>query len=165
MPIDTKISTFQNFDGSNFSTAGVSYNTGVGGGSLGGYAGVGTEFTSGSTGLIFDINGSMPYGNSGISGGFRVRHNLNKNSRSVQIRVQPATVKIPLNNKTELYAVPYDAAKINYSTGKVGNSVGIFSGVSTKIGNASVFVEGQIYDVTSINAGTTGVNAGISIPL
>lgn len=166
MPVNTKISvsTFQNIDGSNFTTAGIDAGVNVGKGSLGIYGGVGTNFTQGSTGAIIDFKGSMPYGDTPLSGGFRVRNNINGNSQTVQIRVQPATVNIPVSENTKVYATPYSATKINYKTGDTNTTFGAFGGVSTKVGNASIFVEGQMYDVTKVNKSTIGLNAGVSIP-
>lgn len=165
--ISTKVSawTFQQCDGTNFSTAGIEAGVNIGKGSLGGYAGVGTSFTEGSTGAVIDVKGSMPYGNSAFSGGFRVRHNLNPNSQSVQFRVQPCTVTIPITDKTSIYTTPYVATKVTYGKSGADTTVGNFTGISTKIGKASVFVEGQIYDVSKIDPSTTSVNVGVSIPL
>ena len=165
--INTKVSasTFQQFDGSNFSTAGLDAGLNVGRGCFGVYGGVGTSFTDGSTGVVFDVKGSVPYGNSQVSGGFRIRHNINGNSQSVQFRLQPATVSVPVSDKTKVYATPYMATKINYKTGKADTSFGCFAGVSQKIGKASVFLEGQIYDFGNVKSGTTSINAGVSIPL
>ncbi len=166
--INTKVSvqSFQQCDGSNFSTAGIDASTKVGNGSIGAYAGVGTSFTNGSTGAVIDVKGSMPYGNSPLSGGFRIRHNLNPNSKSVQFRFQPATITVPITDKTSIYTTPYVATKITYGKSGATTTVGNFTGVSTKIGNnVSAFVEGQIYDVTKINPSTTSVNVGISITI
>ncbi len=165
--INTKISasTFQQCDGSNFTIAGVDASINVGQGNIGFYGGVGTSFTKGSTGAIFDVKGSVPYGDSVFSGGFRVRNNINDNSQTVQFRVQPLSVNVPVSDKTKLYATPYLATKVDYKTGNMTTNAGCFAGVSQKIGKVSVFVEGQIYDVTKINANTTSVNAGISVPL
>lgn len=165
--INTKVSvqSFQQCDGSNFSTAGIDASKQIGKGSLGAYAGVGTSFTQGSTGAIVDVKGSMPYGNSAFSGGFRVRHNLNSNSQSVQFRFQPCTVTLPISKKASIYTTPYVATKVTYGKSGADTTVGNFTGVSAQIGKASVFVEGQIYDVTKIDPSTTSVNVGISIPL
>lgn len=165
--INTKVSasTFQQCDGTNFSTAGIDAGVKIGKGNLGGYAGVGTSFTDGSTGAIIDVKGSLPYGNSAFSGGFRVRHNLNTNSKSVQFRVQPCTVTLPISKNTSIYTTPYVATKVTYGKSGSSTTVGNFTGISTKIGKASVFVEGQIYDVSKIDPSTTSVNVGLSIPL
>ena len=165
---NTKVSaqSFQQCDGSNFSTTGIEVNKPIGNGSLSTYAGVGTSFTKGSTGAVIDFKGSMPYGNSNVSGGFRIRHNINPNSKSVQFRLQPATVTIPLTDKTSIYTTPYIATKINYGKKGADTTVGNFTGISTKISkNVNAFVEGQIYDVTKINKSTTSINAGISITI
>ena len=167
MPINTKISaqTFQNLDGTNFSTAGLDAGIKVGNGSLGAYAGVGTNFTQGSTGAILDFKGSIPYGSSPVSGGFRVRNNFNGNSQTVQIRVQPATVNIPISDNVSLYAVPYAAAKINYKSGQTNFSGGLFAGTNIKMGKVTGFVEGQLYDFTKVDKTTVGFNAGVSVPI
>ena len=166
MPIDTKISasTYQNFDGSNFTTAGVECGINLNKSKLSTYCGLGTNLINGSTGAIIDFKGSMPYGNSNLSGSFRIRNNLNHNSKSVQFRVQPANVNIPINNNTSFYADPYVAFKTDNHNNK-SSTTGIFSGISTKINKTSIFVEGQLYDITKINSNTIGINAGISIPL
>lgn len=169
MPLDvtTKISaqSFQQCDGTNFSTAGVDNNFKVGNGSVGTYTGIGLTFDGKNSSAIVDVKGSMPYGNGPVSGGFRVRHNLNENSQSVQVRIQPATVTIPLTDKTNIYTTPYVAAKHSYGKSGFDTTVGNFTGISTKIGKASVFVEGQIYDVTKIKPSTTSVNVGVSITI
>ncbi len=166
MPINNKvsISTFQNIDGSNFTTAGVETGTSNDKGSVSFYGGIGTNFTKGSTGVVFDFKGSVQYGNSPFSGAVRIRNNINENSQSVQIRVQPATVSIPVSDKTKVYTTPYVATKIDYKTGDTDTKCGVFGGVSTKVGKASVFVEGQLYDVTKVNKSTVSFNAGVSIP-
>ncbi len=156
------VQSFQQGDGSNFSTVGVDVSAPVREGSLGTYVGLGTSFTDGSTGAVFDLKGSMPYGDSKLSGGFRVRHNLNPNSKSVQFRLQPATVTIPINEKTNIYTTPYVATKVTYGKKGASTTFGNFTGVSTKIAKAYVFVEGQLYDLTKINPSTTSVNVGVS---
>jgi hypothetical protein len=157
--------TFQQCDGTNFSTAGIDAGVNIGQGNLGAYAGVGTAFTDGSTGLVADVKGSVPYGNSIFSGGFRVRNNINANSQTVQFRFQPATVNVPLNSNMSLYVTPYVATKLDYKTGEADTKVGCFTGLSAKVGKTKIFIEGQVYDVANVNAGTTSVNAGVSIPL
>lgn len=164
---NTKISinSFQQCDGTNFSTVGSETTAKLKKGNIGTYTGVGLTFDGKPMSAIFDIKGSTNYGNSNISGGFRVRHNLNENAQSVQLRVQPCTVKVPVNEKTSIYTTPYVATKISYNNGKAKTTVGAFGGISTKVGKASVFVEGQIYDATKINKNTTSVNVGVSIPI
>lgn len=166
--INTKISasSFQQCDGTNFSTVGVDNSVKVGKGSLGTYTGIGLTFNGKPSSAVVDLKGSIPYGDSPVSGGFRVRNNLNENSQTVQFRLQPCTVTVPVAEKTNIYATPYVATKVNYKTGDNKTDVGIFGGVSQKIGNnTSVFVEGQLYDVTKVNAGTTSVNVGVSITI
>src|SRR5574344_1076232 len=163
MPINTKFSasTFQQNDGTNFSTAGLDFSKKFGSATLSSYAGVGTAFTDGSTGLVADVKGSVPYGKTPFSGGFRVRNNINDNSQTVQFRVQPLSFNTPISKKTSIYATPYVATKLNYQTSKATTNFGGFAGVSTKIGKASVFLEGQLYDFSKINNSTTSINAGV----
>ncbi len=165
--INTKfsVSSFQQCDGTNFTTAGVDNSFKVGNGNLGVFTGVGATFDGKPMSAVIDFKGSMPYGESCVSAGFRVRNNLGENSQTVQFRVQPATVTVPVGKNTSIYTTPYIAAKVNYKKGGVDTTVGNFTGVSTKIGKVNVFVEGQIYDVTKVKASTTSINVGVSIPL
>ena len=170
MPINAttkvSISSFQQCDGTNFTTAGVDNSFKAGQGNLGVYSGVGLTFDGKPASAIIDFKGSVPYGNSPISGGFRVRNNLCEDSQTVQFRLQPCTVTAPIGDKTNVYATPYVATKVNYKTGDTSTNIGGFAGVSQKIGkNTSVFVEGQIYDVSKINKNTTSVNVGVSIKI
>ena len=114
---------------------------------------------------VVDFKGSMPYGDTCLSGGFRVRNKLNQDSQTVQLRVQPLTVTVPVAKNTNIYTTPYVATNINYKSGNPKTSFGNYAGVSTKLGKASVFVEGQLYDLTHVNKNTIGVNAGVSIPI
>jgi len=170
MPVNptTKISasSFQQCDGTNFTTVGVDNTFKTENGSLGVYTGVGMTFDGKKQSAIVDFKGTMPYGDSPVSGGFRIRNNLNENSQSVQVRLQPCTLNVPVGSGTSLYVTPYATAKINYKTGDTKTNFGGFAGVSQKIGrNTSVFVEGQIYDAAKINKNTTSVNAGISVTI
>ncbi len=158
-------SSFQQCDGSNFTTAGVDNSFKAGRGNLGIYTGFATGFDGKPISGIIDFKGSTPYGNSPVSGGFRIRNNIGEDSKTVQFRLQPCTVTVPVGQTTNIYATPYVATKVNYNTGDAATSVGCFAGVSQKIGKASIFVEGQIYDVGKINANTTSINVGISIPI
>lgn len=170
MPTDpatkVSVSSFQQCDGTNFTTAGVDNSYKTGNCSIGVYTGIGLTFDGKNSSAVLDLKGSVPYGESPVSGGFRIRNNLSENSQTVQMRIQPCTVNIPVGEKTTLYAAPYSAVKINYKNGDTKTNFGGFAGVSQKIGkNASIFVEGQIYDVTKTDKNTTSVNAGISVTL
>ena len=164
---NTKVSvqSFQQCDGTNFSTAGVDNSIKIGNGSLGTYTGIGLTFDGKNSSAIVDVKGSIPYGDSPVSGGFRIRHNLNENSQSVQFRIQPATVTVPITNKTSIYTTPYIAAKHSYGKNGFDTTVGNFTGVSTQIGKTNIFLEGQIYDVTKIKPSTTSINVGISVTI
>lgn len=167
MPIDAAVSSqiFHNLDNSNFATEGIDAKYKISNGSISGYIGIGTSFKDRSTGLIADVKGTVNYGSSPVSGGFRLRHNLNGNSQTVQFRAQPSTVTIPVGKNVNWYTTPYVAAKYDYKTTKIKADAGIFSGLSFNIGKSKAFVEGQLYDFTNINNSTTGINFGISVPL
>ena len=158
-------STYQQCDGTNFTTAGVDNSVKVGTGNLGIYTGLGTKFDGSNASAVVDLKGSVPYGDSCVSGGFRIRNNINEDAQTVQFRVQPATVTIPISDKASIYTTPYVATKVNYKTGDTKTNFGNYTGVSVKVGKTSVFAEGQVYDVTKINSGTTSFNVGVSIPL
>ncbi len=171
MPVNTSysVSSFQQCDGINFTTAGVDNSYKVGSGTIGAYTGIGLTFDGKPASAIVDLKGSVPYGDSPVSGGFRVRNNLNENSQSVQFRVQPCTVTVPVSNKTSVYTTPYVAAKVNYDSGKVKTNVGNYTGISTnmKIAGHDVkgFVEVQAYDLTNMKRETTSVNVGFSVKI
>lgn len=170
MPINpttkVSVSSFQQCDGTNFTTAGIDNSYKIGNGNLSAYAGLGMTFDGKPASAIIDFKGSVQYGNSPVSGGFRIRNNIGEDSQSTQFRIQPCTVNIPVGESTNFYATPYAATKVNHKTGDATTNFGAFAGVSQKIGkNASVFVEGQIYDATKVNANTTSINAGISITI
>lgn len=169
MPINAStkvsVSTFQQCDGSNFTTAGIDNCYKLGSGCVGTYTGVGLGFDGKPTSAVLDVKGSLPYGNSILSGGVRVRNNLSENTQTVQFRVQPCTVTVPVAENTNIYATPYVATKVNYKTGNAVTNAGAFAGISQKIGKASVFVEGQIYDVTKVNKNTSSINVGVSLTL
>ncbi len=168
MPINpttkVSVSSFQQCDGSNFTTAGVDNTFKTGQGNLGVYSGIGLTFDGKPAGAIIDFKGSVPYGDSPISGGFRIRNNIGEGSKNVQFRIQPATVIVPVGKNTNIYATPYVATKVNYQTGNVTTSAGCFGGISQKIGKASLFIEGQINNGFKINASTTSINFGVTIP-
>jgi len=166
MPIPkVSATTFQQCDGTNFTTIGVDNSYKVGNGSIGAYAGVGLTFDGKPASAVIDFKGAAPYGDSCLSGGFRIRNNIGENSKTVQFRLQPCTVTVPVGGNTNVYATPYAVSKLNYNSGDVKTNVGIYAGVSKKIGNASMFVEGQLYDVTKVNSSTSSINAGVSIPI
>lgn len=158
-------SSYQQCDGSNFSTAGIDNSFKVGNGNLGIYAGVGCGFNNKPFSAVIDFKGSYNYGDSPVSGGFRVRNNIGENSKTVQFRFQPCTVTVPIGDSTKFYATPYVATKVNYNNGDNATTVGCYAGFSQKIGKASVFVEGQIYDPTKVDPSTTSINVGVSIPI
>jgi hypothetical protein len=155
------VSTFQQNNGNNFTTAGVDTSVKVGKGTLSSYVGLSTEFTNNTTGFVVDFKGSAPYRSGSIlSGGFRVRNT----ETSTQIRIQPATINIPLG-KTTAYATPYVLFKTPHTSGNITTKCGIFAGASQKVGDVNVFIEGQIYDIGNINKDTTSINLGVSIPI
>ena len=166
MPINNQISvsTFQNVDGSNFTTAGAETSISSDKGSLSFYGGLGTNFTKGSTGVVFDFKGNVNYGNSHVSGGARIRNIINKDNPAVYARVYPANVNIPLNKNAKAYLQSYVQTKISYKTGDTKTTFGTIAGLELKVGNTTVIPEMQLCDFTKINKSTVSGNAIVKIP-
>lgn len=165
--------TFQNFDGSNFSTTGVNANWKVTENSgLGIYAGVANSFDGEKTNkqsLIFDIKGSTKaLSETFASSSFRIRNNIGKDSQTTTIRVMPVNGEIQINDKMKFYTTPYVEAKFDYRTDDIKLKSGFYAGVSGQINDKiGYFGEVQCYDLfgKGINPSTTGFNAGISIKI
>ena len=163
--------TCQQVDNSEqFTTYGVRATQKIGNFSLGAEAGVYTSTTqdknantsSTTSGVFTDIRGSMPYGETCLSGGFRVR---SKDGKS-QFRLQPATISFKAGN-VNIYATPYGVTNLDYETGKFSEpQIGFFGGASYKFkAGPSVFCEYQAYDACRITPNNSSINIGVNIPL
>ena len=73
MPINptskVTVSSFQQCDGTNFTTAGVDNSFKTGRGNIGVYTGIGLTFDGKPASAVIDLKGSVPYGDSALSGG------------------------------------------------------------------------------------------------
>ena len=163
------VSTFQSLDGSNFTTAGINIcHEKIKVLSL--YAGVGTNFQKNTTGAIIDLKASYPYAqielangkNITFKAGGRIRNNINPSSQTIQVKVEPATINIPLNDKVSFYATPYILTKSAYqeiSAENLSNNLkmGAFAGFS--IGKFSI--EWQEYDFKNLADASVNVIAKV----
>ena len=145
-------STFQNFDGTNFTTVGVEAKTGFG---LSTYAGLGADFSNKSTG-VFDVKYSGKYAKNSVIGfNGRARTKLGENEQSVELRVSPLAVNVPINENVSAYFTPcgrvkYDAAKGNWKP-----SGTVFAGVTYKHDkNTSISLEVQNYNTENLFNGS-----------
>ena len=163
---NTSISSYQNFDGTNLTIAGVEEKASGLRGSAGVFLGVGTDFTKDAMGVL-DFKGTYNYDDKGLfNQNLRVRNTVGVKSAATQIRYSPLSVNIPLNDKTTLYANPHYVGKYNYKTNQWTNSAGIFAGATQKFTDkTSLSLEVQRYNLQDIkdNSGKNwGVNAIIS---
>lgn len=163
------ISTYQNFDGSNYTLAGIDYKESYDNlsGSL--FFGAGTTFDKkDSFGLVTDVKASHNYAGV-LNQNIRVRTKMTTDNMSLQIRYSPLSVNVPIGENTSLYGNLHYCGQLNknYETKSTTwkNSVGAFAGVSQNIGNnTSVSVEVQRYNLQNIKDNSDanwGVNASI----
>ena len=169
-PVITKgsasLNTYQNFDGSNLTIAGIEEKAVSPRTSAGSFIGIGTNFNNDAM-LVIDLKGSMKYDKNGIlNQNLRIRNTIGINSSATQIRYSPLTVEVPLNKNLSFYANPHYTGKYDYKNNKWTNSAGIFAGFTQKIGkNSSLSIEGQRYNLQDIkdNSGKNwGINAILS---
>ena len=172
MPHDetkSSIWTYQDINGTNTTIIGVdnSYKIGDSDFKLTTFTGIGidTNKDSSSSSVIVDVKGNYRYGDTCLSGGFRLRNKFGENTQSTQLRLQPMNVNIPVSDKVSLYATPYVVGKQNWKNNTIEPVVGGFAGASYKVRAGKMSIEGQ-YD-RSITRGTNGysVNVGYVIPL
>lgn len=161
----------QQIDGSeNFTTYGIRSTQKLGNFSLGAEAGIYSSTTidkknnntTTTNGVYTDIRGSVPYGETCFSGGFRVR----SKDGTTQFRLQPANINFKVGD-VNLYVTPYGVSNLNYETGKFSDpQLGFFGGASYKFKSGqSIFCEYQAYNACRINPGNSSINVGVSIPI
>ncbi|MBE7713683.1 MAG: hypothetical protein E7Z87_08055 [Cyanobacteria bacterium SIG26] len=164
--------TCQDIDNSeNFTNYGVRSTQKIGNFSLGSEAGIfsstkvdeNTNEIRTNYGVYTDIRGSIPYGETCLSGGFRIR---TKEGNS-QFRLQPTTISFKVGDNTNIYATPYGVSNLDYATGTFSDpKIGFFAGVNCKLHfGPSIFCEYQAYDISKINPSNSSINIGVSIPL
>ena len=116
-------------------------------------SGAGYDFKK-DVGAMLDIKGSKNYDKQGIVGAnVRLRTKLGKKSESLQVRISPATLNIPVGDKgTSIYLNPHYSGQMNFREGKWTNSMGAFCGVKQSLcdGKVTFWVEGQRYNLQNI---------------
>ena len=108
--------------------------------------GADTNF-SGYTGAVFDLKGNLQIdANHSLQARIRTSHGAGKNT--TQFRISPG-VQEHIGKNTTLYINPYYAYKLDYdNSAKSNHSIGIFGGVTQKIGDkTSISVEVQRYNL------------------
>ena len=137
-------STFQNFDGTNFTTVGVEAKTGF---ALGAYAGLGADFSDKSTGVI-DVKYCGKYAKNCVIGyNGRVRTKLGENEKSIEVRVSPLAINVPFNERFAAYFTPCCRAKYDVINGEWKPSGTIFTGLTYKPNEKmAVYFEVQNYN-------------------
>ena len=168
MPINKtescSVSTYQNFDGSNYTVAGVEEKFSTNRGYAAGFLGFGTDFNK-KAGIVFDIKSGLNYDEQGIfNQNLRVRTKMGK-GESIQVRFSPLSVDVPVGEKTNIYLNPHYSGQIDFKTNRWTNSAGVFAGVTQKFKNTSVSHEVQRYNLQDIKNNSPenwGINGIIS---
>ena len=117
------------------------------------------------TGTVFDLKGNLQFNaNYGLQ--TRVRTSLGDAKSTTQFRISPY-VQERIGENTTLYINPYYAYKHDYrNPDKSNHSLGIFGGVSQKLGDkTSGFVEVQRYNIqnpTDNSPQNWSINVGIT---
>lgn len=161
---EISVASYQSFDGLNQTIGmyGLKYQAGE---NVSVYVGAGfdTNFTD-NLGVVCDAKTNWQINeNYSLQGRIRTCHSDKKNT--TQFRISPQFQE-SLGKNTSVYVNPYYAYKLDYDNHTGNHSIGIFSGVSQKIGNkTTVFVEAQRYNLQDIqnNSGKNwSVNVGLS---
>lgn len=162
-------STYQNFDGSNVTIAGLEEKAYTPKASASAFLGLGSNFKD-NTYAVIDLKGSYNYDEKGIfNQNLRIRNTIGTGGSATQIRYSPISVNIPINKSTSFYANPHYVGKVNYENNKWSNSAGIFAGISKKVSkNTTISIEAQRYNLQDIkdNSGKNwGINAILTYKL
>ena len=164
MELDTKVSawSYQNMDGSNYSLAGADISIPLKNLNFGIFTGIGTSFKKGGTSGIVDLKGAYSFLDGKLNSNFRFRNKIGGQNRSSELRLQPIALSLPISKNTSYYINPYYLYKYSYSSKESSNKFGVYTGITKKLGNTKLFLEGQLYDLKRITKETIGINAGIS---
>ena len=160
------ISSFQSFDGSNFTVAGVEEKLKLGKGYTSTFIGAATNFKNDGM-FVIDLKGGYNYDKNGIfNQNLRIRNKMGQHTESTQIRYSPLSVDIPVSKKTNVYVNPHYSGQYDYKKDQWTNSIGAFAGVTQKINDkTSISLEGQRYNLQDIkdNSGKNwSINAIVS---
>lgn len=144
-------STYQSFDGSNFTLTGLEEKFKGEKGYVSTFIGGATNFKDDAM-LVLDLKGGRNYDGNGIfNQNLRVRTKLGKESESVQLRYSPLSVDYPVSKNTSLYLNPHYSGQMDFRNDKWKNSIGAFGGVTQKLNNkTSLSVEVQRYNLQDI---------------
>ena len=94
----------------------------------------------------------------------RVREINSKSSEVTQIRLSPG-YSGKVGDTTSIYVNPYVSGKVNHQTGNWTTDIGVFGGVTQKLGDkSSIFAEVQRYGLAHI-ADNSGKNWGFNVGL
>lgn len=148
-------STFQNFDGTNFTTVGVEaktkFDTPIGIFGLGTYAGLGSDFQDKATG-VFDLKFNGNYTEDGTLGfNGRARTKFGKNEQSTEVRVSLLSVNIPICKRVKAYFTPCARAKYNYFDNSWTPSATVFVGFTWNIDDKTS-ISGEVQSYNTENA-------------
>ena len=157
---DVTVQSFQSLNGDNQTIAmvGLNYQAGK---KVSLFAGGGydTNFKD-NLGLPFDVKGKYQFDeNHSIQARIRSLHSDKKNT--TQFRISPGWQE-QLGKNTSIYLNPYYAYKIDYNNNKHDHSIGAFGGISQKIGNTTISLEGQRYNL-QVPEDNSGKNWSINL--
>ena len=163
---NVSVSSYQSFDGSNFTVAGAEQKIKLNKGYVSTFVGAGTNFKNDAM-FVVDLKGGYNYDKKGIfNQNLRIRNKMGENTESTQIRYSPISVDVPVSKNTNIYINPHYSGQYDYKKDKWTNSVGAFAGVSQKINdNTTISLEGQRYNLQDIkdNSGKNwSINAIVS---
>lgn len=143
--------SYQSLDSSNYSLAGIETKLKGDGKYVSSFIGGGTNFKDTNLNLVVDFKGGMNYDEKGITNqNLRLRTKLGENYQYLQVRYSPLSVNVPVGKNTNLYLNPHYVGQYT-SDGKWTNSAGAFAGISQKIGDTTLSLEAQRYNLQDIN--------------
>lgn len=144
-------SSFQYFDKSNFTLAGIEQKFSKDKGYVSAFLGAATDFNKDGMAVI-DLKGGYKYDSKGIfSQNLRIRNKIGKETESTQIRYSPLTIDVPVGKNTSLYMNPHYSGTMNHKAHKWTNSAGVFAGATQKLNkNTSLSLEIQRYNLQDI---------------
>lgn len=153
---------YHNFDNSNYTLLGCDVGFSNSNGSIGGFYGIGTNYNN-QPDLVIDLKGTYKY-NDSLNSNVRLRTKFGENN-TVQLRISPLSTSFKIGKDTSIYTNLNDCITYKSNTGKVTNQINCFAGISHKIGNTSVWVEGELDDLyrNPFQKSKLGVNAGVTV--
>lgn len=143
-------STFQSFDGSNYTLTNVDGSLKYKRVSVGAAWGIGTDFND--TNVVTDLKASLNYDKNGrFNQNLRIRNKISDDVTTTQVRYSPLSINVPINESLSIYANPHYVAQKNDIVNEWQHSAGIFVGATKRMGKISVSAEIQRYNLQDIN--------------